>query len=70
MSMTLMFLCIAIFTLDKLPPYVYTILMKRIDITITELQIKKLKALSRKVGLTVSEQIRRAIDKYFSEIKP
>ena len=70
MSMTGIVSRMGVFILDKFLPYVYTILMKRIDITITELQIKKLKAISKKQGLTVSEQIRRAIDKYFEEMKP
>ena len=38
--------------------------MKRIDTYITHQQIKKLKELAQKTGLTVAELIRRAIDKY------
>jgi len=38
--------------------------MKRIDIYIAEPQLKKLKALSKETGLSVSELIRRTIDKY------
>lgn len=44
-------------------------MMKRIDITISEVHIKKLKQLSKKGGMTISEIIRRAIDLYYDETK-
>jgi len=44
-------------------------MMKRIDITISEVHIKKLKQLSKKGGMGVSEIIRRAIDLYYDETK-
>jgi metal-responsive CopG/Arc/MetJ family transcriptional regulator len=40
-------------------------MMKRIDITISELHIKRLKTMVKKSGLTVSEIIRRALDEYW-----
>ena len=42
--------------------------MKRINHHLTEKQIKKLKALSKKSGLSASELIRRALDEYFDKI--
>ncbi len=44
-------------------------MMKRIDITISDVHIKKLKQLSKKGGMNVSEVIRRAIDLYYEETK-
>ena len=44
-------------------------MMKRIDITISEVHIKKLKQLSKQGGMNVSEVIRRAIDLYYEETK-
>jgi metal-responsive CopG/Arc/MetJ family transcriptional regulator len=44
-------------------------MMKRIDITISEIHIKKLKQLSKQGGMNVSEVIRRAIDLYYEETK-
>ena len=41
--------------------------MKRTQIYITENQHKQLKELSDKTGLSISEIIRRAIDRGFSE---
>ena len=43
------------------------IMMKRIDITISEVHIKKLKQLTKKGGMNVSEVIRRAIDEYWEK---
>ncbi len=43
--------------------------MKRIDITISEVHIKKLKQLCKKGGMGVSEIIRRAIDLYYEQTK-
>ena len=42
--------------------------MKRINHHLTEKQIKKLKSLSKKSGLSASELIRRALDEYFDRI--
>jgi hypothetical protein len=39
----------------------------RVDQHVSEVQIKKLKKLSRKTGLPVSEHIQRAIDQYLSK---
>ena len=44
-------------------------MMKRIDITISEIHIKKLKQLSKQGGMNVSEVIRRAIDLYYEQTK-
>jgi len=38
--------------------------MKRVNIYISKLQEAKLKKLSKKIDLSVSEIVRRAIDKY------
>lgn len=38
--------------------------MKKIDITITEQQIKQIEQFNAKTGITRSEFIRRAIDEY------
>jgi len=43
--------------------------MKRVDFHLTVSQIKKLKKLSKKTGLTVAELIRRAIDKFLEKQK-
>jgi hypothetical protein len=40
---------------------------RRVDEHVSEVQIKKLKKLSRKTGLPVSEHIQRAIDEYLSK---
>ena len=44
-------------------------MMKRIDITISEVHIKKLKRLGKKGGMNVSEVIRRAIDDYWESFE-
>jgi arsenate reductase-like glutaredoxin family protein len=41
--------------------------MKRVDYYLTESQIEQLKKLSKQSGLSVSEIIRRALDKYFEK---
>jgi len=41
--------------------------MKRINMHFSEQQIKKIKDLMNKSGLTFAELIRRIIDKYFDE---
>ena len=43
--------------------------MKRVNYYLSEKQIKDLKQLSGKTGITVSEIIRRAIDEYLDENK-
>lgn len=37
-------------------------MMKRINITISDVHIKRLKIMSKKMGLNVSELIRRGVD--------
>jgi len=44
-------------------------MMKRLDITLSELHIRKLKTMSKKMGLSASELIRRAIDEYWERFK-
>jgi predicted DNA-binding protein len=41
--------------------------MKRVNYHLTETQIKQLKAISKKTGLTVAELIRRAIDEFLKK---
>ena len=41
--------------------------MKKVNYYVTENEFKKLKKMSEKTGLTVSEIIRRAIDEYFGK---
>lgn len=43
--------------------------MKRINIHLTDLQIKELKKLSDNTGISVSELVRRAIDEYLRKQK-
>lgn len=43
--------------------------MKRIDITVSEVHIKKLKTVSKKTGVSVSEIIRHAIDEYWERFE-
>ena len=44
-------------------------MMKRIDITISELHIKRLKTMAKKIGVSVSEVIRRATDEYWEKFE-
>ena len=44
-------------------------MMKRLDITVSEVHIKRLKTMAKKTGLTVSELIRRAVDDYWEKFK-
>ena len=45
-------------------------MMKRVNYHLTEKEIKQLKALSKKAGLSIAEIIRRAVDEYLQkEIK-
>lgn len=41
--------------------------MPRVGLYLTEPQIKKLKALSKKTGLTSSDLIRRSLDEWFEK---
>lgn len=41
--------------------------MKRIDATISEIHFKKLKTMSKKLGISVSEILRRAVDDYWTK---
>jgi hypothetical protein len=43
--------------------------MKRIDITVSEVHIKKLKTMSHKIGVSASEIIRRSIDEYWDRFE-
>ena len=43
--------------------------MKRIDLYLTAPQVKKLKKLAKKMGSTMSELMRRAIDKFLDNQK-
>lgn len=43
--------------------------MKRVNYHLAEKQIAKLKALSKNMGISVSEIIRRAIDDYLSYVE-
>ena len=42
---------------------------QRVGFYLTDFQVKKLKSVSKKTGLTVSEIIRRAIDEYLEKHK-
>lgn len=42
---------------------------KRVDLYLSEVQIKRLKAMSKKMDLSVSEIVRRAIDEYYEKFK-
>jgi hypothetical protein len=53
------FLC-----LDKIAKGVYIRYMIRINTHLTEIQLKILRQLAEKTGLSVAEHIRRAIDEY------
>jgi len=44
-------------------------MMKRVNFTISEVEIKRLKALSKKSGLSASEIVRRAIDEYWERFE-
>jgi predicted DNA-binding protein len=44
-------------------------MMKRVNFTISELEIKRLKVLSKKTGLSASEILRRAIDEYWEKFE-
>lgn len=45
----------------------YYICMIRVNFHLTKIQIKKLRELSKKTGLSVAELIRRAIDKFLKK---
>jgi len=42
---------------------------KRMNFYLTEIQVKRLQAMSKKTGLTASELIRRAIDEYWERFE-
>ena len=44
-------------------------MMKRVNFTISEVEIKRLKILSKKTGLSASEILRRAIDEYWERFE-
>jgi len=44
-------------------------MMKRINITISDVHIKRLKTMSKKTGITVSDLIRRAVDDYWERFE-
>jgi len=44
-------------------------MMKRVNFTISEVEVKRLKALSKKTRLSASEILRRAIDEYWERHK-
>lgn len=41
---------------------------QRVGFYLTDIQVRELKKLSRKTGLTVSEHIRRSLDEYFERL--
>lgn len=41
--------------------------MKRISMFLSDVQIKRLKALSKATGIKVSEMVRRAVDEYLDK---
>jgi hypothetical protein len=41
----------------------------RVNFYLSELQVKRLKAMSKKTGLSASEILRRAIDEYWERFK-
>ena len=43
--------------------------MKRTNLHLTDFQIKSLRRLSKKTGLTVAELVRRAVDQFFLKQK-
>lgn len=44
-------------------------MMKRVNFTISEVEIKRLKLLSKKTGLSASEILRRAFDEYWERFE-
>jgi predicted DNA-binding protein len=44
-------------------------MMKRINITLSEVHLKRLKTMSKKTGITVSDLIRRAVDEYWERFE-
>jgi predicted DNA-binding protein len=42
---------------------------KRVNFYLSEIQIKRLKMMSKKTGLSASEVLRRAIDEYWERFK-
>ena len=44
-------------------------MMKRINITLSEVHLKRLKTMSKKTGITVSDLIRRSVDEYWEKFE-
>jgi hypothetical protein len=44
-------------------------MMKRMDITVSEVHIKRLKAMQKKLGISASDLIRRALDEYWDKLQ-
>ena len=44
-------------------------MMNRVNFTLSEVEIKRLKILSKKMGLSASEILRRALDEYWEKHK-
>jgi len=44
-------------------------MMKRVNFTISEVEVKRLKVLTKKSGLSASEILRRAIDEYWERFE-
>lgn len=44
-------------------------MMKRINITLSEVHLKRLKTMSKRTGVTVSDLIRRAVDEYWERFE-
>jgi predicted DNA-binding protein len=44
-------------------------MMKRVNFTISEVEMKRLKVLSKRTGLSASEILRRAIDEYWGRFE-
>ena len=44
-------------------------MMKRMNFTIAEIQVKRLTSISKKTGMAASEIVRRAIDEYWERFE-
>jgi 16S rRNA U516 pseudouridylate synthase RsuA-like enzyme len=44
-------------------------MMKRINITLSEVHLRRLKIMSKKTGIAVSDLIRRAVDEYWEKFE-
>ena len=52
-----------------MPTLCYNVCMKRVAMFFTELQRQRLRSLSDKTGLSVSELVRRAVDEFLERMK-